>query len=101
MPIIVLGCAGALNPEMKIGQTFIISSVGLKTPLEKMPIPPELAHFPTASLLTQPKVVKTPNEKEELFQKTQADLVDCEMGYLWEQLNDRNRENIIFVRVGR
>jgi|GEM_PF-4110824 len=97
-PIVIFGSAGALNPSLKVGQCFLVSKLFLNGQSIKLPIPNELNFLPQAKVVSAKSPVKTPKEKKALFEKTGADLVDCEIGPLWDGLSEPLKDRFVFIR---
>lgn len=97
-PILVFGCAGALNPKHRPGDCFLIESVQVEENHFRMNIDRSLDFLPRASLLSLPQPLTTAQQKERAFKEKQADLVDCEMGFLLSHLSEPLCDRLIFVR---
>lgn len=98
--VIIYGCSGALDPQVKVGDSFLIREIvqpsGRRIPLS---IPRSLSHLPQASLLTQERPLIRQEEKQKAFENYEAQLVDCEMGFILEHLLERQYSQLIFVRT--
>ena len=93
-PIFVAGSAGAIRPGIKVGECFIIKKIGSTL----LPFHRELQFLPQASLVSVEQPLSSKETKDEKFRQTGADLVDCEMEFLYEELTDELQNNVIFVR---
>jgi len=96
--IVVYGSAGALDPKMKVGQSFLINSVGTGDASFDLQIPKKLQYLPQASCLSRPAPVSLRDEKKSLYLKSGFQLVDCEMGYFLDELREDLRSRCVFVR---
>lgn len=99
-PIVVVGTAGALHPQLKVGDCFIVSQLYNSDSKTWIPIssPYPIQFLPSAKAISQDGILSRPNEKLKLFQNTEADIVDCESFYLWDELNERLRSKLIIIR---
>lgn len=97
-PIVIYGCAGSLSEQKPVGEVFFITHLfrhGEEIELPKHLLPPDT----TKTLLVSfDSVVGTPIKKRALRDRTKADLVDCEMLYLWEALKPEHRSRLVFIR---
>lgn len=95
--LIVYGCAGALTPKHRVGETFVISHLVNEGSRQQVLHPATSSH-PQATVTTSTKIISTSDEKRALHRETSADLVDMEMFYLWEGANPHVQRRLIFVR---
>jgi len=100
-PIVVVGTAGALHPQLSGGDCFIVSQLYNSNAKEWIPIssPYPIQFLPSAKTISQDRILARPEEKLALFKETGADIVDCESYYLWDELNDSLRSKLIIVRA--
>ncbi len=81
--LIVSGFAGALHPQIRIGETFLCKNMSdpdaIGTLMEKGWISP-----PSATLYTSKELIATACGKADLYQSTGSDLVDMETQSLFE-----------------
>ncbi len=100
--IIVFGSAGALDPTLRPGDAFIISSVqGPKHGpqiTENISRAADFLHLPQAPLYTSKTLLKTARDKLEVYQTNGCRLVDMEMAYLWAAASPSLRQRLLFVR---
>lgn len=97
-PLIIYGCAGSLTPNYKAGDTFIISKI-IYDSFTHITLEDGPHVLRTASLITAPSIVATPEEKKMLALQTNADLVDLEMFHIWTHASLEIRKRLIFVRT--
>lgn len=96
--ILILGSAGALNPRLRSGDTFLVSHVKIDGKFTSLNIPDELQHLAQAKVISLPDVVTQPEDKKKIWKDTGADLVDCESGVIYEELLDQFQERLIIIR---
>lgn len=96
--IVVVGSAGALNKSYRVGDCFLVKELLVGDEFVPLNIPTELNFLPQARLVSFEKPVTRAREKHEIFQASAADLADCEMVHLWEQLPEEVRDRVIFIR---
>lgn len=91
---LVFGSAGGLKPGLEVGESFLVEKIfGHDFELKS-----EIS-MPRASLFTSESLLKSQKEKTFVHQTTQADLVDMEMGFLWQKLIPERRSQILFLRT--
>lgn len=95
---IVFGCCGALSPDIRRGECFVIHQVLCEGETWNLDVPKELSHFPQAKLLSVRSPLWSPEEKQKVFKETGAQLVDCEMGFILKDLQDSQVPQLLFVR---
>lgn len=95
---IFFGCAGALNPNFKAGDVFIISQLKTEKDHWKLLLPTWVNDYKKCSLTTSSQIEKLPTQKKCLYQKTGADLVDLEMIPFWLKLHPSLRPKVLLVR---
>ncbi|MBN8555106.1 MAG: hypothetical protein J0L93_06665 [Deltaproteobacteria bacterium] len=96
--VVIYGCAGALNPNLKAGEIFLISGIFEDSQFHTISIPEQLAHFPHTKLFTSKFLINSAEEKHDLYKKTGSDLVDMEMLFIWKNISEELQKKIIFVR---
>lgn len=84
--IILFGAAGALVPELKIGQVYACDSLFYAGRKMALPFSKE---FPTASVVTVDQPVTTKEDRIRLAENYHAQLVDMESFFFAEALHDR------------
>lgn len=97
-PIVVFGSAGALNPKLNPGDFFRIERISFDSKSFEIPNHFNIPLKP-ASLLTSHQLVPTAKEKQNLYQRYGSDLVDMEMGALWQLASEETRKQFVFVRT--
>lgn len=97
-PIIILGSAGSLKPNLKPGQCFLIKELYAKGERKKLEIPKVLDFFPQASLISVEKPITRSETKLKVGLETGCDLVDCEMEFLWDEISEDLHDRLIFIR---
>ncbi len=94
-PIVVFGCAGALKPQLKAGDVFVVSEVIYKD--QKFTLNP-LPGLPSARVYSSDKLIKSGTLKQSLYERHQTELVEMEMGAILSSLNPLLRDKLIFIR---
>lgn len=99
--IILYGSAGALDPQLQVGESFLIHELRLKDSELKLSlnIPHSLRFLPQASCLTTDEPVLRSQDKQSLFEQFQLQIVDCEMAAFMDSLVEDMHSQIIFVRT--
>jgi len=96
-PVVIFGSAGALDPILKPGDSFLITEIIFED--QTNTIPKFDIDLATSRLLTSPRLLKNKEEKSAAFEKSKAPLVDMEMGALWKYSSEATRKNLIFIRT--
>lgn len=93
--ILVIGSSGALRPHLKPGDTFFVSEIVSEAETIKIP---QRFSGPSARLYTSARIIADPNEKIQISERLNADIVDMEMGFLWTAASESLRKKFVFVR---
>ncbi len=97
--IVITGCAGGLKESIKTGDSFVIKSIHSQNHQWNLNIPKALEIFPQASLTSVESPAWTKEEKQKLAADFGADLVDCEMAYFLDALDEALYPQLIFLRT--
>jgi hypothetical protein len=95
---VVYGCAGALRPDLRAGQVFLIDRLQDQSDEPLLLHTPPNLKLPRASLSFSHSILRTPEQKQERYLRSNADLVDMEMSVLWHSLTPDLRQRVIFLR---
>ncbi len=96
--IIVYGSAGSLKSEYSPGDTFLVSHINGHELPKAAGTKLGLSYLKTARVSTARKILLTIKEKEDFQMMTGSDLVEMEMGFIWDNVNPEVRENLVFIR---
>lgn len=93
--VVIFGAAGGLDPSLTTGQSFEISEIFTAGSAVRIPARTKLSQ---ATLFTSQRVLATRASKELIYQQTRSQLVDMEMGFLWDSSLPEVREKLVFIR---
>jgi nucleoside phosphorylase len=87
--IILFGAAGALAPELQIGQLFSCDTFFYANSQLELPAPPDLPDLPPAAVVTVDQPAITRDDRAQLAAKHNASLVDMESFFFAEAMQGR------------
>jgi len=97
--IVISGCAGALSPKLKRGQSFLVTEVSFGNKNWKLPVPKPAEMLSQAKLTSVSAPVWDTDNKKRMHELTGADLVDCEIAFFLDALDENLIPQVLLLRT--